>query len=264
MRTRSGGAQGDIAPGGPPRTRPPRLLFGVVAGAVAVVVGVALVVFFMGGDDKESGAKQPAVGNGLQVVPTIYTPMSPDNGRASVNRLDRRAKDPQPVAGNEVFTAETKSLAYRDFVFNRVDGRVSDDCRSVSWGQRVQTELRTYGCTQIVRGAYLSADKRFAAQFIAINLDRHEGANQLVRTLEVGKGAGFVFPLAAPGVEKFGTGFSAAYALVQGHYAIVCWVQRNGGGQPKNVSEMIDLSIPIERQADFVWARQIRAGEARS
>jgi hypothetical protein len=36
---------------------------------------------------------------------------------------------------------------------------------------------------------------------------------------------------------------------------IKTWVQRAGGGQPASLNEMIDVSLAIEKPADFVWGR---------
>jgi hypothetical protein len=185
-------------------------------------------------------------------VPTVYTPGGADPGTA---RLRLRSADARPLNEGEVFTAQAKNVAYKTYTLSLAKSQLSTDCKSVTWGSRLHGDLAKYNCTQVVRGAYVSKDKKHVGQFIALNLDRQEGADQIVQYLGQGATSGFVLPLAAPGVPAFGAGFSAAYGQAYGHYAVVVWVQRAGGERPASLNEMIDVSIPVEKPADFVWGR---------
>jgi hypothetical protein len=229
----------------PERKGPPKLLIIAAALLGLAVAGTLAVVLLTGGEDKNPAAARP-------VLPTVYTPALANKETA---RLGKRAADPRPLTAGEVFTPRTKTVTYRNYSFTLANSEVSADCKAVTWGARLQQDLQRHGCNQILRGAYVSADKRHAGQFIAVNLSDQAGAEQIVRDLNPDSDAGFVLPLTAPGTAAFGGGFSAAYAQTFGHYAVVTWVQRAGGAQPASLNEMIDVSLAVEKPGDFVWSR---------
>jgi hypothetical protein len=139
-------------------------------------------------------------------------------------------------------------------------GSALSDCATATWGEELQADLRKYGCTQVARGAYVTQDKKYLGQFVAMNLDQVQGAEQIVRDLDPSSNAGFVSPLTAAGTESFGNGFSAAYSQSFGHYVVISWVERAGGQAPQTMNELLDASIAIERADDFVWERLVLAG----
>ncbi|MDL4770951.1 hypothetical protein [Actinomadura xylanilytica] len=226
------------------------LIYGAAAVAVVIAAVVAGMVLMTGGDDDEAPAGK--TGNGKQALPTAYTPDYDGDG---MSKIARRAADQRPVTEGEAFTADAKTVKSGKFTFGLAGSQVSGDCKAVTWGQRLQADLARHGCTQIVRGAYVSPDKKYAGQFFLINMENEDGVHQVLRDLDRDSGAGFVLPLTAPGAPAFGSGFSAAYAKTFGHYAVVTWVQRAGGAQPASLNEMIDASLAIEKPADFVWGR---------
>jgi hypothetical protein len=233
--------------GGPSRRT---VLVGAVAALVVVLAAVVFFVLRAGGDDTEGA---PA---GDHPVPTTYVPTNADPG---TNKLNLRSADQRPLTEGEVF-GDVKTVSYRTFTFSLAGSAVSSDCRTGSWGPRLQADLQRYGCTQLARGAYLSSDKQYVGQFFALNLDRAEGAQQIVRDLEAQTGAGFLNPLPAPGVQNFGGGFSAAYAEPMGHYVVMSWVQRRGGGRPASLNQMIDASLAIGKAGNFTWQRLVLVG----
>ena len=233
--------------GGPsPRT----LLIGGTAALVVAIVAIVAIVLRSG---EEEAAGAPA---GDRPVPTTYVGTGADQGTA---KLGQRSADQRPLTEGEVF-GDVKSVSYGKYAFTLVGKAVSSDCRTATWGQRLQADLQRYGCSQLARGAFVSADKKYVGQFFAINLDRAAGAQQIVRDLDTSVGAGFLSPLPAPGVENFGGGFSAAYAEPIGHYVIMSWVQRAGGVRPASLNEMIDASLAIGKAGDFAWQRLSLAG----
>lgn len=233
--------------GGPSRRT---VVIGGAVTLVAVIVAIVVVVL-RSGDGETVGALA-----GDRPVPTTYVATAADQGTA---KLGLRSTDQRPLTEGEVF-GDVKTVSYRKFTFNLVGAAVSSDCRTATWGQRLQADLQRYGCSQLVRGAFVSADKQYVGQFFALNLDRGEGAQQIVRDLDNVVGAGFLSPLPAPGLENFGGGFSAAYAEPLGHYVIMSWVQRTGGVRPASLNEMIDASLAIGKAGDFAWQRLSLAG----
>jgi hypothetical protein len=238
------------------RRRPRRsnrnlLIIGGAAVAVIVVVVAVALVALGGGDGKKSQAAAAA-----RVSPKVYV-NTPAN--SLVNKLNERSKDKRPLNKSEVFGDDAKSVKHGTYNFTLVGSDLTD-CATVTWGQELQNDLRKYGCTQVARGAYVTQDKKYLGQFIAMNLDRLQGAEQIVRDLDPGSNAGFVSPLTATGTENFGSGFSAAYSQSFGHYVVISWVERAGGAQPQTMNELLDASIAIERADDFVWERLVLAG----
>ncbi|GLY71842.1 hypothetical protein [Actinoallomurus iriomotensis] len=239
------------------RRRPARgsnrnlLIIGGAAVVVLIVVVVIAMVTMGGGDDKKGQAAAAA-----RVTPKVYV-NTPAN--SLVNKLNERSKDKRPLNKSEVFGDDAKSVSHGNYHFTLVGSQLSD-CASVTWGQELQNDLRKYGCTQVARGAYVSQDKKYLGQFVAMNLEQLQGAEQVVRDLDPNSKAGFVSPLAAQGAENFGSGFSAAYSQSFGHYVVISWVERAGGAQPQTMNELLDASIAIERADDFVWERLVLAG----
>jgi hypothetical protein len=227
-----------------------RLLMILAIVLVAVIIAIVVVVL-RSGDEDAQGA--PA---GDRPVPTTYVATAAEPGAA---KLNLRSADQRPLTQGEIF-GDAQKVSYGKFSFNLAGATVSSDCRAATWGERLQTDLQRYGCNQVVRGAYLSADKQYAGQFFALNLDRGDGAQQIVRDLDKATGAGFVSPLPAKDLPEFGGGFSAAYAEPLGHYVVMSWVQRKGGARPASLNEMIDASLAIGRAGNFAWERLVLAG----
>ncbi|WP_242902087.1 hypothetical protein [Actinomadura terrae] len=242
----------DFWPADKPGRKPPnrKLLYGGAAALVAVVVAIAAVLLFGGGGG--DGGKAPR-----DVLPTAYTP---DFSGEGFTAIAKRQADKRPVGEGEALGGDAKSLTSGKYSFTLGASDVTSDCKSATWGARLQGDLAKLGCSQIVRGAYVSSDKKYVGQFIAINMADEEGVKQIQRDLDRATGAGWVRPLNPPGVPAFGAGFSAAYAKTYGHYAVITWVERAGGVQPASLNEMIDVSLVIEKPADFVWGRLDLAG----
>jgi hypothetical protein len=224
------------------------LLIGTAVVVIAAIV-VAVVVVILGGGNRQAAEERFE-------TPTVWVGTTADDGTA---KLNLRSADKRALNDGEVF-GNVKTVSHGKYNFALVAKRISTDCAIVSWGKKLQDDLRKYGCTQIARGAYLSSDKRHVGQFMAINLDRLEGADQIIRDLDPRGGAGFVRPLTGGGVNSFGSGFSAAYGQPYGHYAVISWVQRNGGGRPDSMNELLDASVAIEGANDFIWQRLVLAG----
>jgi hypothetical protein len=227
------------------------LIIGGAALAVLIVVVAVAVVAMGGGDGKKDQAAAAA-----RVLPKVYV-NTPAN--SLVDKLNQRSKDSRPLNKSEVFGDQAKEVSHGTYHFTLASSALTD-CASATWGQELQSDLRKYGCTQIVRGAYVSQDKKYLGQFVAINLAQLQGSEQVVRDLDPNSNAGFVSPLTAPGTENFGNGFSAAYSQSFGHYVVISWVERAGGGQPQTMNELLDASIAIERADDFVWERLVLVG----
>ncbi|RFS85255.1 hypothetical protein D0T12_09380 [Actinomadura spongiicola] len=221
----------------------PKLLFGAAAVLVAVAVAIVAVTMLTGGGKKDEAAPR-------NVLPTAYTPDYDGEGFRSIAA---RSADGRQITEGEAFSA--KSLKSGAYSFTLAASDLTSDCKAATWGARLQGDLAKFGCTQIARAAYVSADKKHVGQFVVINLVSEEGVKQILRDLDPRTEAGWPVPLKAPGVPASGAGFSAAYAKTYGHYAVITLVERAGGARPGSLNEMIDVSLAVENAADFLYGR---------
>ncbi|MFC4908006.1 hypothetical protein [Actinomadura gamaensis] len=242
------------ADGKAPKGLNPKILIGGAVALVVVVAAVVGVVVMSGGDGKSGGAAAKSE----QLLPTAFTPWAPEKEMAKI--ADRQA-DARPITEGEVFPSDVKTVAYKSYSFTLAGTNLANDCKQATWGQRLQSDLAQHQCTQIARGAYVSQDKRHVGQFAVLNMGSQDGAQQIVRDLDPATNTGFLLALNPDGAPAFHSGFSAAYAHTYGHFVIVSWVQRAGGAQPANLAELVDLSLAVEKPADFVWGRLEMAGD---
>ncbi|RFU37501.1 hypothetical protein DZF91_32600 [Actinomadura logoneensis] len=237
-----------------PKGLNPKLLIGGAVALAVVVAAVVGAVLVSGGDKKSGGAAATA---GEKLLPTAFTPWAPEKEMA---RLADRQHDERPITVGEVFPSDVKTVSYKKYSFTLAGTDLAADCKQATWGAALQADLAKFQCSQVARGAYVSQDKQHVGQFAVLNMVSQEGAQQVVRNLDPATNAGFVRALNPSGATPFHSGFSAAYAHTYGHFVVVSWVQRAGGAQPANLSELVDLSLAVEKPADFVWGRLEMAG----
>ncbi|WUH96307.1 hypothetical protein OHR68_22270 [Spirillospora sp. NBC_00431] len=220
----------------------PKLLYAGAAALVAVAVAVVAVLALTGGETEKAAPKE--------VLPTAYTP---DFNGEGFRQIAERSADGRAITEGEAFSA--KSLKSGGHSFSLAASDLKSDCKAATWGARLQGDLAKFGCNQVARSVYVSADKKHVGHFIVINLVGVEGVKQILRDLDPRTKAGWPTLLKAPDVPASGAGFSAAYAKTYGHYAVLTLVERAGGAKPASLNEMIDVSLVIENAADFLYGR---------
>lgn len=220
----------------------PKVLIGAGAAVVVLIAAAVAAVVLTGGGDDEAAAPK--------ALPTAYTPDFNGEGFRAI--ADRKA-DARAITSGEAFGAKNVQSGGQTFTLAESD--LASDCKAATWGARLQGDLAKFGCTQVVRSAYVSADKQHVGHFIVLNMANEDGVKQILRDLDPRTDAGWVALLKAPGLPASGAGFSAAYAKTYGHYAVVTLVERAGGKQPASLNEMIDVSLVIENAADFLYGR---------
>lgn len=216
----------------------------VVGGVVLVAAVAAGLFFFLSGRDKKV---DPAAAGQF---PTTFVPQSADKDTA---KLNSREVDSRPLTIDEVF-GDAKSVKYRNYRFKLAATKLTD-CKSATWGELLQRNLATYGCTQLLRGAFVSEDQRNTGQFFVLNMASARGSQQALTDLDPEIKGGFVLPLPVSGLKPFGKGFSAAYAQAIGHYVMISWMQRADGASV-SLNELIDTSLAVQ-QEDFAWSRLV-------
>lgn len=228
-------------------SRRTRRIIVIVTALALVAVAAGVAVLFLGG--RPSGEAAAARSGAL---PSAYVSTKSSREMA---KLNERAQDSRALTVGEVFPPELKEVEAQGFRFTLGGTNLSADCAAATWGADLQEALDEYGCNQIVRGVYVSRDNRHAGQFAVINLEQVTGAHEILRNLDPRAEDGFIKPLTTQAVTTFGEGFSAAYAQAAGHYVVVVWVQRIGGGQPASMNELLNASLAIQKADEFVWQR---------
>jgi hypothetical protein len=264
--------------GPPPMPPPPKKSSG---GIVALVVAIAFVVvagalggaYYLaasGGDDDNSPTASPSAARSSGTNPPVAagTPNKPANYNAMKSwslwdSLNTASQDNKPLTLEEVFSDE-EAKAYKDSsdntVFNvQAPGRLDTDCASTVSGPALQTALQGYGCTQVVRAAYVSEDQKWVGQIAIFNLKDVTSANAFLDDLDPKSGKGFFVPVTGPSpIDKFGkTAATGAQSGAYGHFVVVGWAGRVDGTPGSNYGiDTISPSSSVQQAAkQFLFHR---------
>jgi hypothetical protein len=255
--TRPGGPapRGAKAPGPGPRRRtakparrprrgpPPALYFGAATVLVLALVAGAAVMIMGGRSDqpsRDAPVRRPAPSG---VAPAAYSDSPSTRVFAGI---DRRAADAKPLTVGEVFPRAARTLPDKDARarLTLADARLDGDCAAAIWGLELGEELRRAGCTQVVRGAYVDKKAGYTAMVAIFNLGGAAQANRVVDALGNNSVSGFILPL--PQGDRFDQGFSLARGRAMGHYGVVGWVRRQGGGGDEQDTALLSLLVTLE------------------
>jgi hypothetical protein len=242
----AGGPQLGPPMGPPPGKSSAGLIVAVIIGAIVLVggsLGGAYYLAAAGGGNgpatptpsaaaSSSGGRAPGI-TSSRGKPVTYDSMKSWSLWDSLNTASQDAK---PLTLDEVF-ADPEAKAYKDgrdsTTFNlQGTGRLDTDCGSTVSGAELKTLLQSYGCTQVVRAAYVSADQRWVGQLAIFNLRDVTSANAFLDDLDPKSGKGFFTPVTgASPVDKFGSSVTGAESGAYGHFVVVGWAGRVDGGE---------------------------------
>lgn len=240
--------------GGPPMGPPPKksgagVIIAVIFGALMLVGGSLGGAYYLaahGGDDHTTASSSPSAsssastssgGGGAPVAAGSSKPASYNSMKSWSlwNKLNTAAGDSKPMTLDEVF-ADSEAKSYKDSSDNTMlnlqgNGRLDTDCGSTVTGT-LKTQLQSYGCTQVIRAAYVSADNKWVGQLAIFNLRDVDSANSFLDDLDPKAGKGFFLPLTgASPVDKFGSAPTGAESGAYGHFVVVGWAGRVDGSQ---------------------------------
>jgi hypothetical protein len=235
--------------GPPPKKSSAGVIIAVIIGALVLVggsLGGAYYLAASGGDDNTSArntpsassgssstGRAPAASGGGQSKPVTYNAMK---SWSLWDSLNTASQDSKPLTLDEVF-ADSEAKSYKDSSDNTVfnvqgTGRLDTDCGSTVNGPALKTALQGYGCTQVVRAAYVSADQHWVGQLAIFNLRDVTSANAFLDDLDPKSNKGFFVPVTGPSpVEKFGSATTGAESGAYGHFVVVGWAGRVDGGE---------------------------------
>jgi hypothetical protein len=175
--------------------------------------------------------------------------------------LNTASQDSKPLTLEEVF-ADSEAKSYKDTSDNTVfnvqgTGRIDTNCAGTVSGS-LQTVLQGYGCTQVVRAAYVSADNRWVGQMAIFNLKDVTSANAFLDDLDPKSGKGFFLPVTgASPVDKFGSSTTGAQSGAYGHFVVVGWAGRVDGTQGDNygIDTISPSSSVLQAGKQFLFHR---------
>lgn len=268
--------------GGPPMGPPPKkgnagVIIAVIFGAIMLVggsLGGAYYIAANGGDDQNSASRTtPSASSGTGSDGGGAVPVAGGSGKPVTynsmkswslwNKLNTASGDSKPMTLDEVFSdAEAKS--YKDGTDNTVfnlqgTGRLDGDCGSTVTGE-LKTVLQTYGCTQVIRAPYVSADQHWVGQLAIFNLRDVGSANSFLGDLDPKSGKGFFVPVSGSSpVDKFGSAPTGAESGAYGHFVVVGWAGRVDGTQGDSLGiDTIGPSSAVQQAGkQFLFHRNI-------
>jgi len=232
------------AAGGPPRGAPRgkrarksggklRML---VAVGVVLVIAAAAVTYVL----KFRHHGTPTAGSSPSPGPSAPTTASPSPSPSPSGRwghIQTRKVDPVPLTLGEVFPARFTASGQ---TYTLTAAKRGKHCEPAVIGAKLQAAVQAAACTQVLRGSYLSGDKKIMGTIGVLNLQsarlaQHTGLttgpHEFILQLRGTKGP----------TRNLGKGTGIEVADVKGHYLILIWAELASQHKPKNAAQRADL-----------------------
>jgi hypothetical protein len=257
----------------PPKKSSAGLIAIVIVGALILVGGVLGGAYYLaasGGEDDTASSSPSAKSSssssagGPPAAAGVGKPANYDSMKSWSlwDSLNTASEDSKPLTLDEVF-ADPEAKSYKDSSDNTVfnlqgSGRLDTNCAGTVTGTALQTALQGYGCTQVVRAAYVSADQKWVGQIAIFNLKDVQSANALIDDLDPKSGKGFFLPISgASPVDKFGTSTTGADSGAYGHFVVVGWAGRVDGshGDSYGIDTISASSAVLQAGKQFLFHR---------
>jgi hypothetical protein len=224
-----------------------RILPLLIGALVVALIALGAVLYFqLSGGDEEQDAQETR--------PALYRVQdSQDSNMNTV--LSSREDDSRPLNEGELFERHNSEISGQSLDFTLRDSVLTEDCSAAVWGDQVQQALADADCSQAGRATYLS-DSVFGVVAV-FNLADIEGSRAVAEALELPEAEedeepvdpGFVLPPSGSDpFDRIGGGYSAADAIITGHYLVVAWVQPTDSD---SVEERVSLVAPLVTLANF-------------
>ena len=247
--SRTGGRR---RPGGRRKKEPKRFgkaLALLIGALVVALVTLGAVLYVQGEEEDETDQAAP------QTRPALYQ-IRP-SGSEMTEVLGSRENDSRPLNEGELFERNNEEISSQNIDFTLRDSDLTEDCSEAMWGETAQQALADADCTQVGRATYVS-DEYFGVAAV-FNLADAEAGQAVAEALvlpetedeeeEAPVDPGFLLaPSGDDPFDRLGAGYSAADAVVSGHYLVVVWVQRDDS---ESVEERVTLSSPLVALANF-------------
>ncbi|GAA1071355.1 hypothetical protein GCM10009642_00630 [Nocardiopsis metallicus] len=225
-----------------------RMLTLLVGALVVALVALGTVLFFdLTGDDEQQTAQETR--------PALYRIQDSRDSNMNVV-LSSREDDTRPLNEGELFERHNSEISGQSLDFTLRDSDLTEDCSAAVWGDGLQQALTDADCTQAGRATYVSDDDIFGVVTV-FNLADIEGSRAVAQAMELPEteedeepvDPGFVLPPSGNDpFDRLGAGYSAADAIITGHYLVVVWVQP---ADSESVEERVSLVAPLVTLANF-------------
>jgi hypothetical protein len=145
--------------------------------------------------------------------------------------------DPVPLTLPEVFPAHFTASGQ---TYTLTAAKRGKHCEPAVIGAKLQAAVQAAACTQVLRGSYLSGDKKIMGTIGVLNLQsarvaQHAGlatgTHEFILQLRGTKGP----------TRNLGKGTGIEVADVKGHYLILIWAELASQHKPKNAAQKADL-----------------------
>ncbi|OLT29146.1 hypothetical protein BJF83_00590 [Nocardiopsis sp. CNR-923] len=220
-------------------------LMGAFGVALVALLGLLLYQLFSPG-----GGALAQGENSIVAPPEGHGTLTPEqfllgaNLKDTFGPIDERPEGAEPMTEDLVFgDAEDPEVNGMELTLS--EGRVTDSCTSLVWGEDLGQSLIDANCSGAATGVYTDPDEEYVAQVVLFDLADAEGATRVARALDPNDtqtGAGFL--LADTGeVPGLNEGYSQASTQVMGHYLAVSWVARTDGSPPGDDTDMASVSV---------------------
>jgi hypothetical protein len=146
--------------------------------------------------------------------------------------LTSRSTDPRPLTFREVFNRKTFRAGSGGYLMTT--RHATRTCAKTVHGSKLAWALRAGGCSQVLRGSFVTADGALVGTIGVANLKTARAATLAQRAASA-KDA-YLQPLPGGGKTKtLGNGIAFATAEARGHYLVLSWVQApNGKAIPRS------------------------------
>ncbi|GII65772.1 hypothetical protein Skr01_58570 [Sphaerisporangium krabiense] len=167
-----------------------------------------------------------------------------------------RGADPAPLRAEEVFNVKT--LKSGGVTLRLAERRLDDTCAPAVWGGGVVSRLGQTGCTQAARGVYLSADRRYVAQYTLFNMASAQAADAFVRDMAtLYRGGGWMRALQSEATVFSGDGYTEGSGHAMGHFAGFVWVGRADRREPGPKDDFVSLSLAVRGAEKAIYRRVV-------
>lgn len=226
-----------------------RTLTLLIGALVVALIALGTVLFFdlTGGDGEQQAAQEAR--------PALYRIQDSRDSNMNVV-LSSREDDTRPLNEGELFERHNSEISGQSLDFTLRDSDLTEDCSAAVWGEGLQQALADADCTQAGRATYLSDDDVFGVVTV-FNLADIEDSRAVARAMALPEteedeepvDPGFVLPPSGNDpFDRLGSGYSAADAIITGHYLVVVWVQP---ADSASVEERVSLVAPLVTLANF-------------
>ncbi|TQN31461.1 hypothetical protein FHX37_1365 [Haloactinospora alba] len=229
-----------------------RVLLSVLGVAVVALVAVLLVQFVWG------GATAPE-----QARPAAY---NVEDSQTITEALATREDDNRDIGESEFFERGNEEFESQGLTFELEESDITADCAEAVWGEELRTALREGGCEQAARAGYTSDDHVAAA--VVFNLEDTDASESVAEAMRPPQDAEaeapgfFTVPGDSSPLDRLGGGYSAAEAMVSGHYLVVVWVQSVASDSPQEEEDLTSPLIAVSGFSDPLYRRVVQQENA--